>query len=127
MEMIMNGGTYGGKRYLGDTTVALFTRRSAPGSSRGLGWDAKSTLGSTAGSFFSGTSFGHTGFTGTSIWADPERNLFAIFLTNRVCPTRTNMKISRVRPALHDAVIQALVPGAGTRYGRGSQPNGWRR
>jgi beta-N-acetylhexosaminidase len=126
MQMIMNGGTYGGRRYLGDTTVALFTRRSAPGSSRGLGWDAKSTLGSTAGAFFSGTSFGHTGFTGTSIWADPERNLFAIFLTNRVCPTRANMKITRVRPAVHDAVIQALMPGAGVRNGRGLYQNGWR-
>jgi beta-N-acetylhexosaminidase len=124
MQMIMNGGTYGGMRYLGDTTVALFTRRSAPGSSRGLGWDAKSTLGSTAGSLFSGTSFGHTGFTGTSIWADPERNLFVIFLTNRVYPTRSNTRISRVRPALHDAVIQALVPGGGARNTRPPKRNG---
>jgi CubicO group peptidase (beta-lactamase class C family) len=106
--------------------VALFTRRSSPGSSRGLGWDAKSTLGSTAGSLFSGTSFGHTGFTGTSIWADPERNLFVVFLTNRVYPTRANTRISRVRPALHDAVIQALVPGAGMKNGRLLQRNGWR-
>lgn len=128
MQMIMNGGTYGGTRHLGDTTVALFTRRSAPESSRGLGWDTKSVAGSTAGSLFSGSSFGHTGFTGTSIWADPERDLFVIFLTNRVYPTRANTGISRIRPALHDAVIRALLPGGGTgNGGRTMQRNGWRR
>jgi beta-N-acetylhexosaminidase len=125
MQMIMNGGTYGGTRYLGDTTVALFTRRSAPGSQRALGWDAKSMVGSTAGSLFSGSSFGHTGFTGTSIWADPERNLFVVFLTNRVFPTRANTKISRVRPALHDAIIQALMPGAGNRGSRSERMRDW--
>jgi CubicO group peptidase (beta-lactamase class C family) len=52
--------------------------------------------------------FGHTGFTGTSIWIDPDRQLFVVFLTNRVQPTRENQKIAKIRPALHDAVMQSL-------------------
>jgi len=109
MQMLLNGGTYGGRRYLNQETVRMFTRRQSGHSTRALGWDTKSLHGySSAGSLFSSNSFGHTGFTGTSIWADPERNLFVVFLTNRVHPTRENMKISRVRPAVHDAVIEAL-------------------
>lgn len=109
MQMLMNGGTYGGKQYLKPETIKLFTANSSTGSTRVLGWDTKSTTGySSAGSLFSEKSFGHTGFTGTSIWADPERNLFVIFLTNRVYPTRENRKIYRVRPAVHDVVIKAL-------------------
>ena len=109
MQMLLNGGTYGGRRYLNEETVRMFTHRQADRSTRALGWDTKSLNGySSAGNLFSSSSFGHTGFTGTSIWADPERNLFVIFLTNRVYPTRENAKISRVRPAIHDAVIEAL-------------------
>ncbi|MGA9365763.1 MAG: glycoside hydrolase family 3 N-terminal domain-containing protein [Bacteroidota bacterium] len=109
MQMLLNGGTYGGRRYLNEETVRLFTRRQSERSSRGLGWDMKNIHGySSAGSLFSPKSFGHTGFTGTSVWADPERNLFVIFLTNRVNPTRENTKIFRIRPEIHDAVIEAL-------------------
>lgn len=109
MQMIMNGGTYAGKRYLKEETIRLFTTRQSERSTRALGWDTRSIEGySSAGSLFSPTSFGHTGFTGTSIWADPTRNLFVILLTNRVYPTRDNKKILRVRPAVHDAVIEAL-------------------
>ena len=61
---------------------------------------------STAGNLFSMRSYGHTGFTGTSVWIDPTRNLYVIFLTNRVYPTRENHKISKVRPALHNIVIE---------------------
>lgn len=109
MQMLMNGGTYAGKRYLNEATIGMFTIRQSDRSTRGLGWDTKSLQGySSAGSRFSSKSFGHTGFTGTSIWADPERNLFVILLTNRVYPTRENTKIFKVRPAVHDAVIDAL-------------------
>ena len=62
--------------------------------------------------------FGHTGFTGTSIWIDPDSQLFVVFLTNRVHPTRENQKLAKVRPALHDAVMQSLglaVPAASIR------------
>ncbi|MDP2365412.1 MAG: serine hydrolase, partial [Ignavibacteria bacterium] len=90
------------------STVDLFTKRNSEESTRALGWDTKSDSGSSAGNYFSKKSFGHTGFTGTSIWADPERNLFVVFLTNRVYPTRDNLKIQKVRPQLHDAVIKCL-------------------
>lgn len=108
MQMLMNKGTYGGTRYLSDTTVSLFTRRQSTTSTRALGWDTKSATNSSAGDVFSSSSFGHLGFTGTSIWADPERKLFVVFLTNRVHPTRANGKIFKIRPVLHDAVINAL-------------------
>ncbi|MGB6459675.1 MAG: serine hydrolase, partial [Candidatus Acidiferrum sp.] len=78
---------------------------------RTLGWVVP-TEGSSSGHYFSPHSFGHTGFTGTSIWIDPDRQVFVVFLTNRVNPTRDNHKIAEVRPALHDAVMQALGFGA---------------
>jgi CubicO group peptidase (beta-lactamase class C family) len=112
MQMMMNGGTYGGVRYLKESTVREFTRKQSALSSRALGWDTKSPVGSSAGGKFSPSSFGHTGFTGTSLWADPERNLFVVFLTNRVHPTRQTRGIFTVRPALHDAVIESLLPGS---------------
>ena len=91
----------------------MFTTKQDIHSSRALGWDTKSMTGySSAGTLFGPSSFGHTGFTGTSIWVDPDRRLFVIFLTNRVYPTRSNMKIAQVRPALHDAVIRALKADA---------------
>jgi beta-N-acetylhexosaminidase len=109
VQMILNGGSYGGVEYLKPETIKLFTEKNNNKQQRGLGWDFKSLEGySSAGSLFGTKSFGHTGFTGTSIWVDPERNLFVIFLTNRVHPTRANTKISKVRPAVHDAVIQAV-------------------
>jgi CubicO group peptidase (beta-lactamase class C family) len=117
MQMLMNEGTYGGVRYLSEKTVREFTGRKDLQTQRGLGWDFKSAAGSSAGKYFSMSSFGHTGFTGTSIWADPSRNLVVILLTNRVYPTRANTRIAKIRPAVHDAVVEALreeaVPGDG--------------
>jgi CubicO group peptidase (beta-lactamase class C family) len=91
------------------TEVQLFTRRQdlPPGSSRALGWDTPSQP-SSAGTKLSAQAFGHTGFTGTSIWIDPERDLFIILLTNRVHPTRANLKILQVRPRVADLVVDAL-------------------
>lgn len=110
MQMLMNGGNYGGKRYLKPETVSLFTLKQNQKSTRALGWDTKTVNGySTAGSLFSERSFGHTGFTGTSIWADPGRKVVAILLTNRVYPTRANNNIVQVRPHVHDAIIRALI------------------
>ena len=108
MQMLFNRGVYAGRRFLSEKTVAEFIEKRAPGQERWLGWDMKSPRGSSAGSLFSPGSFGHTGFTGTCIWADPARNLAVIFLTNRVYPTRANLKIARVRPAVNDAVMRAL-------------------
>lgn len=82
-----------------------------PRSSRALGWDTPSQN-SSAGTKLGANSFGHTGFTGTSIWIDPDRDLFIILLTNRVNPTRTNTKILQVRRRVADLVVDALNPGA---------------
>jgi len=107
MQMLLNRGSYGGRQYLSPSTVDTFLSARGPGQ-RFLGWDFKSPTGSSAGDLFSDRSYGHTGFTGTSIWVDPQRELFVVFLTNRVYPTRANTKIYGVRRALHDAVIRAL-------------------
>lgn len=91
--------------------VRSFTARQnlPPGSTRALGWDTPSDSGySSAGSRLSRQSFGHTGFTGTSIWMDPERDLFVILLTNRVHPTRANTKILQVRSIVADLVAEAV-------------------
>ena len=113
-QMMLNGGVFEHRRIISRSTVAEFTRLAGvPDSSRALGWDTKSPEGySSAGSLFSGRSFGHTGFTGTSLWIDPERELFVILLTNRVHPTRANKLIREARPAIADAVVRALAdPG----------------
>jgi CubicO group peptidase (beta-lactamase class C family) len=108
LQMLLQDGKFNGKRIIKPATVKLFTKRQSEKSTRALGWDTKSESGSSAGNLFSSDSYGHTGFTGTSVWTDPERNLFVIFLTNRVYPSRDNHKIYKVRPALHNAVIMAL-------------------
>jgi beta-N-acetylhexosaminidase len=107
-QMMLNGGVYAHNRILRRATIAQFTTpQQLSNGARTLGW-AVPTEGSSSGHFFSAHSFGHTGFTGTSIWIDPDRQLFVVLLTNRVHPTRDNQKIAKVRPALHDAVMQAL-------------------
>jgi beta-N-acetylhexosaminidase len=107
-QMLLNGGVYAHQRILRRATVAQFTTpQKLSGGTRTLGW-AVPTEGGSSGHYFSTHSFGHTGYTGTSIWIDPDRQLFVVLLTNRVHPTRENTKIQQVRPALHDAVIQAL-------------------
>ena len=107
-QMLLNGGSYAHRRLLDRATIRQFTARHAIGdSARALGWDVP-TQPSSSGRYFSPSSFGHLGFTGTSLWIDPERKLFVILLTNRVNPTRANDKIREVRPALHDAIFQAL-------------------
>ena len=108
-QAMLNGGLYGDRRLADSETVALFTRRAelVPGSSRALGWDTPSDP-SSAGRYFSARSFGHTGFTGTSLWIDPELDLIVVLLTNRVHPTRDNIAIRRLRPAIHDAVVLAV-------------------
>ncbi|HEY7514165.1 MAG TPA: serine hydrolase, partial [Vicinamibacteria bacterium] len=107
-QMLLNGGVYDHRRIVSRATLERFTRSAGiSGSRRGLGWDTWSP-GSSAGTLFSPRSFGHTGFTGTSLWIDPDRGLFLILLTNRVHPTRENDAIRRARPAVADAVIRAL-------------------
>ena len=106
--MLLNGGIYGHHRLLTRATISQFTAPQAvAGNARTLGWMTP-TPNSSSGRYFSPRSFGHLGFTGTSIWIDPDRQLFVILLTNRVYPTRENDKIAAVRPAVHDAVIESL-------------------
>ena len=81
-------------------------------SRRALGWETP-TGGNSAGSRLSSVAFGHTGFTGTSLWMDPAQGLFVLLLTNRVNPTRENRKIAGVRTALADAAVGALRDAAG--------------
>jgi CubicO group peptidase (beta-lactamase class C family) len=89
-------------------TVELFTKRNSDRSSRALGWDTKSE-GSSAGALFGPRSFGHTGYTGTSIWVDPDARLAAVLLTNRVHPN-DEASLAKFRPAFHDAVFRAANP-----------------
>ena len=98
-----------------ETLEAFIRRRTdVPDSSRALGWDTMLPT-SSCGSRMSPRAFGHTGFTGTSLWIDPDRDLYVVLLTNRVHPTRQNDQITAVRRAFHDAVaaeFDALEPGS---------------
>ncbi len=107
-QMLLNGGSYGTLRLIRPETVARWTSIQGPGSSRALGWDTP-TVHSSAGRFFSPRSYGHTGFTGTSVWTDPARGLWVVLLTNRVYPTRNNDKHIALRRAVADAVQRAIT------------------
>jgi serine-type D-Ala-D-Ala carboxypeptidase len=99
----------GGRPILRSSTIELFSRRELvpEGTSRTLGWDTPSAP-SQSGKYFSSRSFGHLGYTGTSLWIDPERQLSIILLTNRTWPDGQNQAIKQVRPAFHDAVAESL-------------------
>ena len=108
-QMMLNGGEYNGVRVLGDSTVALFTHRAA--GTRALGWDTADGDGG-AGKFLDSRAYGHTGYTGTSIWIDPEREMFVLLLTNRVHAARARRPakvISDVRADLADAAVASVI------------------
>jgi CubicO group peptidase (beta-lactamase class C family) len=112
-QMMLNGGQYNGVRIVEESTVTLFTKRAA--GHRALGWDTP-TGEYGSGSYLSSQAFGHTGFTGTSMWIDPERNMFVILLTNRVYAPKSLHPlriISDVRSDLSDAAILAVTDRAG--------------
>jgi CubicO group peptidase (beta-lactamase class C family) len=94
-------------RFFEEETVARFTQRNDPEVSQALGWDTPSGN-SSSGDYFTSLSFGHTGFTGTSIWIDPERDLFVVLLTNRVNATRANTRHVAFRREVHDRVALAI-------------------
>jgi CubicO group peptidase (beta-lactamase class C family) len=102
---VLEGRTGAFTRETLETFIAR--RRDVPESSRALGWDTMLPT-SSCGTRMSPRAFGHTGFTGTSLWIDPDRAIYAVLLTNRVHPTRGNEAIRQVRPAFHDAVMEAL-------------------
>ena len=107
-QMLLNGGTYGDVRILAPTTVSRWTARQGPGASRALGWDTPAPA-SSAGRYFSPRSFGHTGFTGPSIWIDPERGVFVVLLMNRVNSHGTSTRHTQLRRDVSDAVQQAIL------------------
>jgi serine-type D-Ala-D-Ala carboxypeptidase len=107
VQMLMNGGTYAGVRIVKPTTIARWTSGQDVGSSRALGWDTPSAV-SSAGKYFSTRSFGHTGYTGTSIWVDPERGLFVVLLTNRVNSRGEATRHTQLRRDVADAVQSAI-------------------
>ena len=105
-RMYLNNGTLDGVRIVRPETIELFTTRQVQ--DRALGWQ-KPDGSNSAGHLMSERAFGHTGFTGTSMWIDPSRDVFVILLSNRVNPTRANNKIGRVRVALADAVMSTMA------------------
>ena len=112
-QMLLQGGSYNGVRVIADSTVALFTRRAA--GHRALGWDTCDG-GAGCGQYLSERAFGHTGFTGTSLWIDPDRQMFVILLTNRVHAARARRPskvIADVRNDLADAAVLAVMDDPG--------------
>lgn len=109
-QMLLQGGFYGGRRILSGAAAALMVRNHTPhlNLSRALGWQGQDAHGSPGGDLMSGRSFGHTGFTGTAVWVDPQVELVAVLLTNRVHPSRQNEQIQRVRPLFFNAVRSAV-------------------
>jgi beta-N-acetylhexosaminidase len=108
LQMMLQDGKYDSLQIINPSTVKEWTKKQSDKSERGLGWDTKSEKNSSAGNLFSMDSFGHTGFTGTSVWVDKDRDLFVILLTNRIYPSRNNIKINRFRPEIQDAIIRAV-------------------
>jgi serine-type D-Ala-D-Ala carboxypeptidase len=98
----------GKSHWLSEPTARLFIRKAerVSGSTWALGWDTRSYTGSSAGSHFSPTSFGHLGYPGCSVWMDPQRGGYAVFWSNRVHPSRLDERIRKLRPRLHDAIAQ---------------------
>uniref|UniRef100_Q3ATC5 D-alanyl-D-alanine carboxypeptidease, putative n=1 Tax=Chlorobium chlorochromatii (strain CaD3) TaxID=340177 RepID=Q3ATC5_CHLCH len=108
VRMWMNEGKVDGKRYVKAATHRAFTKQE--NTARALGWDKRSAQGySSAGTRFSMESYGHLGFTGTSIWIDPKQELAVILLSNRVYPSSENIKIRAFRPRLHNTVVECLA------------------
>jgi len=113
LQMLLNGGSYGGKTYLSPTTVKLFTSKQYETSRKGLGWDKPEKAGhsSPASQYASDDAYGHTGFTGTCVWADPQYNLIYVFLSNRVYPSAANLKLAKmnIRTDIHDIIYKSFL------------------
>jgi CubicO group peptidase (beta-lactamase class C family) len=109
-QTYLNGGSYGSVQILTPETVSEMTRPQVNlgDNPRGLGWLLRSEAGSSSGRWFGPRSYGHTGYTGTSVWVDPDRELVVVLLTNRVYHGRDPSGIAALRPLLHDAVAEAV-------------------
>jgi len=114
MQMLLNGGYYGDVSLLNPDVIKDFTKRQSNQSRRGWGWDKpdpEKGKGGSAGDLAPKSTFGHTGFTGTCVWADPENDLIYVFLSNRVYPDAANTKLLRegIRTDIHDIIYKALA------------------
>ena len=107
-QMLLQGGEYGGKQFLSKETIDFFTS-SKHGNHRGLGFD-KARYNYTASKAASHKTFGHSGFSGTCVWVDPDEELIYIFLSNRVYPNARNdtMKKMRIRQRIHQVIYDAI-------------------
>jgi CubicO group peptidase (beta-lactamase class C family)/beta-glucosidase-like glycosyl hydrolase len=116
-QMLLQNGTYGGVQYYRPETVSLFTRKQYDTSRRGLGWDkpVQSDWNSPTSLYASPSTFGHTGFTGTCVWVDPEFGLVYVFLSNRVHPDMNNNKLlsANIRSRIQDTIYQAIFSYCG--------------
>ncbi|MFI5038358.1 MAG: serine hydrolase domain-containing protein [Solirubrobacterales bacterium] len=127
-QAYLNGGVLDGGRLASSATIHQFTTvQDSTFSSRALGWDTPSDR-SSAGHYILRPAFGHTGFTGTSLWIAPQHDLYVLLLTNRVNPTREHNGIGRVRVQVADAAMRALYPAIvsaidASRGGPTSSPN----
>ncbi|MES2558474.1 MAG: glycoside hydrolase family 3 N-terminal domain-containing protein [Bacteroidota bacterium] len=113
MQMLANGGEYGGKRIIKEATVHLFTKKQTKNNRRGLGFDKPETdpkKASPVSKPVSPMAFGHTGFTGTCAWVDPKYNLVYVFLSNRVHPSADNKKLveMNVRTRIQDVIYESI-------------------
>ena len=110
-QMMLDGGEYDGTRIVADSTIAMFTKREPGAGTRGLGWDTCSGSGS-CGKYLGEDAYGHTGYTGTSLWIDPDRDMFVVLLTNRVHEAKAKRPakvIADVRADLADAAALAVT------------------
>lgn len=114
MQMNLMKGEYGGHRYFQPQTIPTFAEKQFSNNRRGLGWDKPETdpkLASPASTLASPNTFGHTGFTGTAVWIDPDYNLVYVFLSNRVFPDASNNKLVRmnVRTTIQDVIYKSII------------------
>ncbi|WP_250419121.1 MULTISPECIES: glycoside hydrolase family 3 N-terminal domain-containing protein [Pontibacter] len=113
MQMNLQNGEYGGHKFFNTHVVSEFAKKQFKNSRRGLGWDKPAPDGNGPTSNLASLStYGHTGFTGTAAWVDPENNLIYIFLSNRVFPDAGNTKLVKynIRTRIHDVIYKAIVP-----------------
>lgn len=111
MQMMLQQGYYGGVQYFSDSIVQVFTSKKNPRDRRALGWDKPDRSVGNASRYASEASFGHSGFTGTLIWADPKYDLIYIFLSNRIYPDPQNYKLieSNTRTKIHDLMYESFL------------------
>lgn len=114
MQMLLNGGVFNNVRYLEQSTIDKFTKRQANDSRRGIGWDKPEMNRkrvNPASDYASSLCFGHTGFTGTMVWADPKYDVVYVFLSNRVYPTQENKKLIRegIRTDIMDVIYESFL------------------